>query len=106
MNQKKIHLANKPVSIQLQRNKLPATWLVRKFCLIKWPSHHCGLLISIVNITEFIDQLGIATGDYRQILAANLPFNNLKKFNVKILKLGTLEECLKSSVILAATLIK
>ena len=92
VNKKKIIKSNesylvKPIPL-IQKEKLPATWLVRRFSLIKWPAHHCGLLISIVKRTEFVDQFGLAVGDYRDIIKLNLPFLTYKTFKVKILKIG------------------
>ena len=68
--------------------------------MILWPSNKNGLIISIINRTDLIDSIGLQKGDIREIVQITLQgtslLNNIpvpKKFKIKILFIGTLEDC-------------
>ena len=75
--------------------KFIATWLLKKHCLVSWPSCVNGLLISIINRENLIDSYNLQKGDKRLIkikLCSDGYYT--RTVTVRIISIGTLEYCM------------
>ncbi len=69
------------------QKKIPATWLIRKYALVKWEKEHRGLIFSVVKRTVFTNQLGLELFDTRVIIEPD-QFNRPTKWKVVIFHIG------------------
>jgi hypothetical protein len=89
MNNSKFTKKIKQITVPTPSNQktLPATWLVKKYALVKWEKDRRGLVFSIVKRTEFTNQLGLEVFDTRTVIQVdhwNLP----RKYKCMIFAIG------------------
>ena len=77
-----------------------ADQLIKKFCVVCWPSNKNGLILSIIKRSDLVDSFGLEQGDVRKIFQYTLegtPLLNTipvkRLYNVKIITIGTYQWC-------------